>query len=133
MSEVRSNLRYATTHEWVREEEESLVTVGISDFAQSALGDVVFVELPELDGEVDAEQDVAVVESVKAASDIYAPVAGVIAEINESVADDPSLLNADPYGEGWIFKLRVNTLESFDDLLDADEYRRHCESEDQDH
>lgn len=133
MSEVRSNLRYATTHEWVREEEEGLVTVGISDFAQSALGDVVFVELPELDGEVDAEQDVAVVESVKAASDIYAPVAGVIAEINESVADDPSLLNADPYGEGWIFKLRVNTLESFDDLLDADEYRRHCESEDQDH
>lgn len=133
MSEVRSNLRYATTHEWVREEEEGLVTVGISDFAQSALGDVVFVELPELDGEVDAEQDVAVVESVKAASDIYAPVAGVIAEINESVADDPSLLNADPYGEGWIFKLRVNTLESFDNLLDADEYRRHCESEDQDH
>lgn len=133
MSEVQSNLRYATTHEWVREEEEGLVTVGISDFAQSALGDVVFVELPELDGEVDAEQDVAVVESVKAASDIYAPVAGVIAEINESVADDPSLLNADPYGEGWIFKLRVNTLESFDDLLDADEYRRHCESEDQDH
>ena len=133
MSEVGSNLRYTTTHEWVREEEEGLVTVGISDFAQSALGDVVFVELPELDGEVDAEQDVAVVESVKAASDIYAPVAGVIAEINESVADDPSLLNADPYGEGWIFKLRINTLESFDDLLDADEYRRHCESEDQDH
>lgn len=133
MSEVRSNLRYTTTHEWVRDDADGLVTVGISDFAQSALGDVVFVELPELDGEVDAEQDVAVVESVKAASDIYAPVAGVIAEVNETVADDPSLLNADPYGEGWIFKLRVNTLESFDDLLDADEYRRHCESEDQDH
>jgi len=133
MSEIRSNLRYTSTHEWVRVDEDGLVTVGISDFAQSALGDVVFVELPEIDGEVDAEQDVAVVESVKAASDIYAPVAGVIAEINESVAEDPSLLNADPYGEGWIFKLRVDSIESFDDLLGADEYQEHCEAEDQDH
>ena len=133
MSEIRSNLRYTSTHEWVRVDEDGLVTVGISDFAQSALGDVVFVELPEIDGEVDAEQDVAVVESVKVASDIYAPVAGVIAEINESVAEDPSLLNADPYGEGWIFKLRVDSLESFDDLLGADEYQEHCEAEDQNH
>lgn len=133
MSEIRNNLRYTSTHEWVRVDEDGLVTVGISDFAQSALGDVVFVELPEIDGEVDAEQDVAVVESVKAASDIYAPVAGVVAEINESVAEDPSLLNADPYGEGWIFKLRVDSLESFDDLLGADEYQEHCEAEDQDH
>ena len=133
MSEIRNNLRYTSTHEWVRVDEDGLVTVGIIDFAQSALGDVVFVELPEIDGEVDAEQDVAVVESVKAASDIYAPVAGVIAEINESIAEDPSLLNADPYGEGWIFKLRVDSLESFDDLLGADEYQEHCEAEDQDH
>ncbi|MCY3627751.1 MAG: glycine cleavage system protein GcvH [Gammaproteobacteria bacterium] len=133
MSEIRNNLRYTSTHEWIRVDEDGLVTVGISDFAQSALGDVVFVELPEIDGEVDAEQDVAVVESVKAASDIYAPVAGVIAEINESVAEDPSLLNADPYGEGWIFKLRVDSLESFDDLLGADEYQEHCQAEDQDH
>ena len=133
MKEIPSKLRYAETHEWVRIDDDGLITVGITDFAQSALGDVVFVELPEIDAEVDTEEDVAVVESVKAASDIYAPVAGVVTQVNDTVADDPSLLNTDPYGEGWIFVLRVEDHETFNELLDASQYQEHCESEEHDH
>jgi glycine cleavage system H protein len=119
-----TDLRFATSHEWVRLEGD-LATVGISDHAQAELTDVVFVELPELGKTVDAGDPTAVVESVKAASDIYAPLAGEIVEVNPDVENDPSLVNTDPYGKGWIFKLRVKNPAESGDLLDAAAYEAH--------
>jgi glycine cleavage system H protein len=119
-----TDLRFATSHEWVRLEGD-LATVGISDHAQAELTDVVFVELPELGKTVDAGDPTAVVESVKAASDIYAPLAGEIVEVNPDVENDPSLVNTDPYGKGWIFKLRVKNPAEIGDLLDAAAYEAH--------
>jgi glycine cleavage system H protein len=119
-----TDLRFATSHEWVRLEGD-LATVGISDHAQAELTDVVFVELPELGKTVDAGDPTAVVESVKAASDIYAPLAGEIVEVNPDVENDPSLVNTDPYGKGWIFKLRVKNSAESGDLLDAAAYEAH--------
>ena len=116
-----NDLRYATSHEWVRLEGE-IATVGISDHAQEELTDVVFVELPTVGRTVDAGDPTAVVESVKAASDIYAPIAGEIVEVNPDVEADPSLVNTDPYGRGWIFKLRVNDAAHFAKLMDAAAY-----------
>jgi glycine cleavage system H protein len=116
-----ADLRYATSHEWVRLEGE-IATVGISDHAQEELTDVVFVELPEVGRTVDAGDPTAVVESVKAASDIYAPVAGEIVEVNPEVEQDPSLVNTDPYGKGWIFKLRVKDVSHVEKLMDAAAY-----------
>lgn len=116
-----SDLRYATSHEWVRLE-GGIATVGISDHAQEELTDVVFVELPEVGRTVDAGDPTAVVESVKAASDIYAPVGGEVVEVNPEVEADPSLVNTDPYGKGWIFKLQVKDAAELEKLLDAAGY-----------
>ena len=116
-----ADLRYATSHEWVRLEGD-IATVGISDHAQEELTDVVFVELPALGRAVDVGDPTAVVESVKAASDIYAPIGGEIVEVNPQVEADPSLVNTDPYGKGWIFKLRVRDVEHVTKLMDAAAY-----------
>lgn len=129
-SNIPSELRYAETHEWVRPQEDGIVTVGITDHAQHLLGDLVFVELPEVGRVVAAAEGCAVVESVKAASDVYSPVDGVIVEVNELLADNPELINEDPYGEGWI--LRIKTSAALDDLLDAIAYEAIAVDEDED-
>ena len=116
-----TDLRYATSHEWVRLDGE-IATVGISDHAQEELTDVVFVELPALGRTVDAGDPTAVVESVKAASDIYAPIGGEVVEVNPDVEADPSLVNTDPYGKGWIFKLKVKNAADVASLMDAAAY-----------
>lgn len=119
---IPDDLRYARSHEWVRLEGE-IATIGITDHAQEELTDVVFVELPDTGRQLDAGDPTAVVESVKAASDIYAPLAGEVVEANQAVADDPSLVNSDPYGEGWIFRIRVADLAKLETLMDAAAYR----------
>ena len=106
MSELPGDLQYTSDHEWLRREDDGSVTVGITDHAQSALGDLVYVELPEVNQEVEAGGDMAVVESVKAASDVYAPIAGTVVAVNEDLGDDPEKINADPYGDGWVVRLR---------------------------
>jgi len=116
-----ADLRYASSHEWVRLDGE-IATVGISDHAQEELTDVVFVELPAMGRTVDAGDPTAVVESVKAASDIYAPVSGEVVEVNPDVEADPSLVNTDPYGKGWIFKLKVKDAAQVSELMDAAAY-----------
>ncbi len=122
MSEVPSELKYAKSHEWVRVEEDGLITVGISDHAQALLGDLVFVELPEVGSELAAEDEACVVESVKAASDVYMPVSGEIVEINEALADEPEIINTSPYDNGWLFKVQPSA-EEVDDLMDAEAYQ----------
>ncbi len=129
MSEFPTELRYATTHEWARLEEDGTVTVGISDHAQDALGDVVFIELPEIESEFVGAEEAGVVESVKAASDIYAPISGVVIAINEVLESTPELVNNDPFGDGWLFKLRVTDALQLDELLDAEAYIELCEDE----
>ena len=119
---IPNDLRFCTSHEWVRVAGD-IATVGISDHAQEELTDVVFVELPALGRVVDAGDPTAVVESVKAASDIYAPVAGEVVEVNPEVESDPALVNTDPYGKGWIFKLRVKDLAEVAALMDATAYQ----------
>ena len=126
---IPETLRYAATHEWVSEPDDGVVTVGISDFAQDQLGDVVFVELPSVGDEVDAEDAVAVVESVKTASDIYAPLAGTVVAVNDALEAAPEAINEAPYEAGWLFRLRVDDPAAREDLLDADGYRAVCEAE----
>ena len=118
---VPSELRYTKTHEWVRLD-KGVATIGVTDFAQEQLGDLTYVELPAVGDNVEAQSEVAVVESVKAAADVYAPVAGTIAEINKKLMDQPELINSDPFGEGWLFKLRPDDASEIDMLLDADQY-----------
>ena len=122
MSEVPSELKYSKSHEWVRDEGDGTVTVGITDHAQALLGDLLFVELPEPGGDVSAGTECAVVESVKAASDVYSPVTGEVTEVNESLADAPETINSDAYGEGWMFKVRLSDETELEELLDADAY-----------
>ncbi|MBD3654820.1 glycine cleavage system protein GcvH [Kangiella sp.] len=122
MSQIPAELKYVSSHEWIRDEGDGVVTVGITDHAQELLGDVVFVDAPEVDSEVEAEDEIAVVESVKAASDIYAPLAGTILEINEELEDSPELINSDPYGDGWMFKMKLADAGDMDSLLSAEEY-----------
>ena len=122
MSNIPEDLKYAATHEWLRLEDDGTITVGISDHAQEALGDLVYVETPEVGNSVAAEEACAVVESVKAASDVYAPIAGEIIAGNEDLADQPELVNEDPYGRGWLFKIQPTNADDFDDLLDSDDY-----------
>ena len=123
MSDTPEDLYYAASHEWVKPGDDGIATVGISDFAQSELGDVVFVELPEVDTQVSARDEVSVVESVKTASDIYAPVSGEIVAVNELLADSPETINSSPYDDGWIFKIRMSNEEELKELLSAEEYR----------
>jgi glycine cleavage system H protein len=129
MSHTPSELKYASSHEWARLEEDGTVTVGITDHAQDALGDVVFVELPEPGSSLAAGDDAGVVESVKAASDIYAPVGGEVVAVNEQLEDEPETVNADPYNDGWFFKLRPDDTSELDGLMSAEEYQQHCEEE----
>ncbi|MBV0933990.1 glycine cleavage system protein GcvH [Marinobacterium weihaiense] len=129
MSNVPNELKYVASHEWIRDEGNGIVTVGITDHAQDLLGDVVFVELPDLGAEVAAGDDAGVVESVKAASDIYAPLSGEVVAINEALEDAPESVNSDPYGDGWFFQLKLSDAAELGDLLDADGYAAHCESE----
>jgi len=129
MSDTPSECKYVATHEWARLEEDGTVAVGISDHAQNALGDVVYVELPEDGQQVAAGEEAGVVESVKAASDIYAPVTGVVVAVNEALDDEPEKVNQDPYGEGWFFKLQPNDVGELDELLDAEAYQEVCEEE----
>jgi glycine cleavage system H protein len=122
MSNIPSELKYATSHEWTRNEGDGTVTVGISEHAQGLLGDMVFVDLPDVGDEVSAGDDICVAESVKAASDIYAPVSGEIVEVNEELEDAPELVNSDAFGEGWLFKIKVSDASELDNLLDAEGY-----------
>ncbi len=121
MSELPGDLMYTNDHEWLRREDDGSVTVGITNHAQEALGDLVYVELPELDQDVDAGGDMAVVESVKAASDVYAPIAGTVVAVNEELADDPERINSDPYGDGWIVRLKPSGDDG--DLMSPDQYQ----------
>jgi glycine cleavage system H protein len=122
MSNVPQELKYTRSHEWVLVGDDGQVTVGITDHAQELLGDMVFIELPEIDHELSAGDECSVVESVKAASDIYAPVAGTIVAVNENLADAPELINEDPYGEGWMFRMQISDVSQLDELLDAAAY-----------
>ncbi|MEM1433685.1 MAG: glycine cleavage system protein GcvH [Pseudomonadota bacterium] len=129
MSEIPNEYRYASSHEWARLEEDGTVTVGITDHAQGALGDVVYVELPEDGLVVAAQQEASVVESVKAASDIYAPVSGTVVAVNDVLEDAPETVNEDPYGDGWFFRLQPDDAAELDELLTADAYGEQLEAE----
>ena len=131
MSETPNELRYAETHEWARSE-DGIVTVGITDHAQQALGDVVFVELPEPGQRVAAREETGVVESVKAASDIYAPVTGTVVAINELLEDSPESVNQDPFGDGWFFRMEPDDAAELDELLDANGYLEICAAAEED-
>lgn len=130
MSQTPNELKYASSHEWARLEEDGTVTVGITDHAQEALGDVVFVELPDLGTVLAAGDDAGVVESVKAASDIYAPIGGEVIEINGQLEDEPEMVNNDPYNDGWFFKLQPSDAIELDALLSAADYQQQCDDED---
>lgn len=129
MSNIPDELKYAKTHEWVRANDDGSVTVGISDNAQDQLGDMVFIELPEVGQTVDAKEACAVVESVKAASDVYAPLAGEILEANSKLVDSPETVNEDPYGEGWMFRLLPSDPGGLEALMDAAAYESFLESD----
>ena len=122
MSDIPSDLKYTASHEWTRAEDDDTAIVGISDHAQEALGDLVYVELPETGRTVDAGEACAVVESVKAASDVYAPIAGEIVEVNEALADSPELVNQDAYGDGWLMRIKPADAGYANALLDAEAY-----------
>ena len=122
MSELPGDLLYTNDHEWLRRESDGSVTVGITEHAANALGDLVYVELPEVGQDVDAGGEMAVVESVKAASDVYAPVAGTVKAVNEELADDPEKINADPYGDGWIVRIDASDFDE-GDLMTPDAYQ----------
>ncbi|MBF4434304.1 glycine cleavage system protein GcvH [Vibrio anguillarum] len=124
-----NTLKFADSHEWVRDNGDGTVTIGISEHAQEMLGDVVFVDLPEVDAEIDAGDSFSLVESVKAASDIYAPITGVIVEINEELEDSPELINEEPYEGGWIVKVKMSDATELDNLKDAEEYQNSIEED----
>ena len=122
-----SELRYLASHEWGRIDEEGVLTVGISEHAQDLLGDIVFVELPDIGKELDAEEESAIVESVKAASDVYAPLSGEVIEINEKLLDEPEIVNSSPLEDGWFFKIKLNDSTAFESLMTEEEYNASCE------
>ncbi len=125
---IDENARYAESHEWARKEGDIYV-VGISDYAQSTLSDIVYVELPEVGDEFDQEDNLCVVESVKAAGDVYAPLSGEVVAVNEQLEDTPELVNEDPFGEGWLVKIKASDEEEWAELLDAEAYREVVEAE----
>lgn len=122
MSDIPSELHYTKSHEWVRLEEDGTVTVGISDHAQEALGDLVFVELPEVGSQIGAEEACCVVESVKAASDVYMPITGEVVDTNQQLVDEPETINTSPYDDGWIFKIQPDDADDIEQLMDASTY-----------
>lgn len=122
MVDTPKELGYRETHEWVRKEGDGTVTVGITDYAQDSLGDIVYVELPEVGDELDLGQEAGVVESVKAASDVFAPITGTVVAVNEALEDNPEIINASPYGDGWFYRLRIADPAELDELLSAADY-----------
>ena len=130
MSNIPEELRYTKTHEWMRAEDDGTVTIGITDHAQDLLGDLVFVELPEVGRSLAAGEEMAVVESVKAASDVYCPLSGQVVAINDGVVDAPETLNGDPYGGGWLVRLRPADAADLDDALAAEDYAAVAEADD---
>ena len=130
MSNNPAELKYAKSHEWARLEEDGTVTVGITDHAQEALGDVVYVEVPSVGDTLAGGDQAGVVESVKAASDIYSPITGEVIAVNEALEDEPETVNSDPYNDGWFFKLRPDDISELEGLLSADDYAGHCEEDD---
>lgn len=129
MSDIPADLRFTSSHEWVRNEGNGIITVGISDHAQDLLGDLVHVDLPDVGEGFTAGDEIAVVESVKAASDVYCPVAGEVVEVNEELEDSPELVNTDPYGDGWLFKLKIEDEGEVESLLDAEGYEQSLDDE----
>ena len=127
MSEIPGDLKFLPSHEWARIEEDGTVSIGISDHAQDLLGDIVFVELPEVGKTVAAEGEAAIVESVKAASDVYSPLSGEIIAVNDSLEASPEIINDSPYDEGWFFKIKPDNLDELANLLDAESYADICE------
>ena len=130
MSNIPADLMFTSSHEWVRDEGDDTVTIGITDHAQELLGDLVFVELPDIGDVIETGGEAGVVESVKAASDIYTPVTGEVIEINEDLVDSPELVNEQPYDNGWIYKIKLSNSSEMEDLLDAEAYSHVVESED---
>lgn len=122
MSECPSDLRYSQSHEWVRAEEDGSITVGITDHAQNLLGDIVFVDLPETDSEHDQGDEIAVIESVKTAADVYSPLNGTVIAVNEKLQSAPAQVNQDPYGEGWLFRLKIEDDEELLALMNSQAY-----------
>ena len=127
MSDIPGDLKFLSSHEWARVEADGTITIGISDHAQDLLGDIVFVELPEIGQSVDAENDTAIVESVKAASDIYSPLSGEVIEVNSLLEDQPEIINSSPYEDGWFYKLTPSDLSELDNLLSPEDYSEVCE------
>lgn len=129
MPAITEDLRYTKSHEWVRQESDGTYTVGITDHAQSELGDLVFVELPEVDAEINAGDEVCVVESVKTAADVFSPISGKVVEVNDALEDNPAKVNHDPYGDGWLFRIKPDDLSEIDELLDEDQYQEELAEE----
>jgi len=127
MNDIPGDLKFLSSHEWVRVEPDGSVTIGISDHAQDLLGDIVFVELPDIGQSIDAETDAAIVESVKAASDVYSPISGEVTEVNSILEDQPEIINSSPYEDGWFFKMAPSDLGEIEDLLSPEDYSEVCE------
>ncbi len=131
MSEIPEDLKYSDSHLWVRSEGGRMVTVGLTDHAQGLLGEVVFVELPELHQDVEAGEEAGIVESVKAASDLYSPVTGKVTEINAALESTPDLVNSDPYGDGWLYRIQLEDKNELETLMDAGAYEKCLEEEEE--
>jgi len=129
MSEIPTDLRYTSSHEWVRLNDDGTATIGITDHAQDALGDIVFVELPEVDSELAQGDASCVVESVKAASDIYMPITGEVVDTNQALVDEPEMINSSAYDDGWIYKIKPADEDDIEQLMDASSYEAECEDE----
>ena len=124
MSINEKNLKFLESHEWARIEDDGTVTVGISNHAQELLGDIVFVELPEVGGNIEMKASVAVVESVKAASDVYTPISGEVMEVNENLVSSPEIINSSPYNQGWFFKVKPQNINELNEMLDLEAYKK---------
>ncbi len=127
MKDIPENYKFLSSHEWAKLEEDGKVTVGISDYAQDQLGDIVFIELPEIDSEVNQGDEAAVVESVKAASEVYSPVSGKVIDVNSSLEDSPETVNLSAFEEGWFFKIEVTDISELENLLSPEQYSEHCQ------
>ena len=127
MKDIPENYKFLSSHEWAKLEEDGIVTVGISDYAQDQLGDIVFVELPKLDSDVNQGDEAAVVESVKAASEVYSPVSGKVIDVNSSLEDSPETVNLSAFEEGWFFKIEATDISELENLLLPAQYSEHCQ------